>query len=279
MIQNSLKTINFCLFILVVLGVLSSLIFLFFQGDDPRIQQAEQSYYKGESAKSIGERKQSFNSSLSAFLDLEQDYNPQFGNGKLFYNIGNTYFQLEQYPLSILYFLKAQSLMPREDSIQNNLAVANEKLGLEAKSEVSAFSKILFIHYLFSLPERLQLLSLAIFLSLVLVSNYLWLKFSWFLKAAYLMLFLSLLLFLSVSYTRFLAPINAVIIKPTDLFLDAGSQYTRVGNKPLPAGSQVEIIGSKTNGKWFKVRTPNGDPGFIPQESFRVVEKYVSKKL
>lgn len=255
-------------FVLLVLSVLAMYLT---RENDPRIHDAEKSYQDGETAKTIAARKQAFNTTLDVYLDLEQSYHPQFGTGKLFYNIGNTYFQLEEYPHAILYFLKAKALMPREDAVQQNLRAAQEKLGLEKAPEVNAFSNVFFFHHHLSLPERLQILFSLTLLTTIIASAYLWLNNQWIIRSLYVVLLLTTCFLLSVAYTRYFTPIDAVMIKSSDLYLDAGTQYAKVGNKPLAAGTQVEVIGLEVNGKWFKVRSPNGNPGYIPQETFRII--------
>lgn len=239
--------------------------------DDPRIEDAEKSYHIGESTKAIAARKKAFNAALNDYLDLEQRYNPQYGTGKLFYNIGNTYFQLEEYPQAILYFLKAQTLMPRDDAIRHNLEAAQDKLSLKKSPEVNAFYKVFFFHNYLSLPERLQVFFVSSLLAIILASTYLWIKNVWFERALFVVLFIAACTLLSLGYTRYISPIEAVMVKSSDLYLDAGTQYAKVGNKPLPAGTQVEVISPPSNEKWFKVRTPNGDPGYVPQEAIRII--------
>ena len=43
----------------------------------------------------------------------------------LYYNMGNTYYKLKQYPMSILYYEKALKLDPSDEDIRTNLEIAN----------------------------------------------------------------------------------------------------------------------------------------------------------
>ena len=42
-------------------------------------------------------------------------------NGHLHYNLGNTYFRMENYPKAILHYIKAQNLLPRNEDVEANL--------------------------------------------------------------------------------------------------------------------------------------------------------------
>ena len=79
------------------------------------------------------------------------------------------------------------------------------------------------------------------------------------------------LVILSLGYTRYLSPLEGVLIQASDLYRDAGTQYAKVGKEPLPAGSTVEMLGSHPNGKWFKVLATTGAIGYVPQNAIRVV--------
>lgn len=250
--------------IAVFLGIaLLSLFTYFFHLGDIRASQADESYRTGEVAKNIAERKNAFNAALALYMQLEKDYKPQFGDGRLYYNLGNTYFQLEEYPLAILFYLKAQALMPREKQVQTNLVLARSKLSLP-HSNTGSF---LFL----SLPERLQIFTALIVTSLLLLSAWIWTDNYWFKRLSYVTLVLVGLIVLTLAYTRYLSPLEGVLVQASDLYRDAGTQYAKVGEEPLPAGSTVEMLASHPSGKWFKVLASSGAIGYVPQSAIRAV--------
>lgn len=55
-------------------------------------------------------------------------YKKEDKSGELYYNLGNTYYQLGQYPWAIFYYYRALSLRPGDIRIENNLKVTQEKL-------------------------------------------------------------------------------------------------------------------------------------------------------
>jgi hypothetical protein len=256
------------LIIVIALGILLS---LFWMRGDPASQGADLSYREGEAAKTIAERQAAFNKALSGYLELEKTYQPRFGTGKLYYNIGNAYFQLSAYPFAILYYLKAQALMPRDEKVRYNLGLALDKLSLPKHPEPSAFAKVFFFHSYLSLPERLQLFFLLSAFALLLASINIWQKTSWIKAGLIAAGFLAATLLLSIAYTRYLTPVEGVLIRSADLRRDAGEHYARVGDEPAAAGTVVEVLGEGNEAGWFKVLTPKGELGYIPQEAIRLV--------
>lgn len=252
-------------FVFAAIAILS-VFFYVYQRSDPRAAQADSAYRAGETAKVVADRKKAFNEALSYYLEMENDYHPRFGNGKLYYNIGNTYFQLEAYPRAVLYYLRAEALMPRDKRVERNLQLARGKLALpQTEVEGVGFPIVM------SLPERLQLFAAAALTALCLLSAWLWTDQRWFRNGAIVVLALTTVLSLTLAYTRYLAPLEGVLVQASDLYRDAGWQYAKVGEDPLPAGSEVELLGRDPSGKWFKILTAQGAIGYVPQEALSVV--------
>jgi tetratricopeptide (TPR) repeat protein len=240
------------------------------------VKSADESYQKGEKASTIAERKESFNRALTLYKKLEESNQPQFGNGKLYYNLGNTYFQLEEYPWAILYYNKALSLMPRTDKIEGNLALAKQKLGIPQAAQKTLLDKIFFFHTKLALPERLQLFFLFGLFTFITASLYIWQRQRWLKQFGLLSGFFSLLFLFSLAYTHYFSPISAVIVKASKLYRDAGKQYATLSDQLLPSGlippgSQVVVLNVYENGKWLKIRTADGVIGFVPYEVIRII--------
>ncbi len=222
-------------------------------------------YIKGETADTLGVKEDSFNQALKYYTDLEAGHDPSSGNGKLYYNIGNSYFHLGAYPFAVLYYYKAQNLMPREDKVGNNLQVALAKLGLQEVKEESWGSIPL------SIPEKLQLffgLTLAAFF---LASLCIWTQWMWLKKGANILMLLGGVLILNLGYLHYLAPIEGVLVKSTPLYRDAGLQYAKVKEEPLLSGAKVEVLDVVKEGQWLKIETPAGQVGYVLHESIRVI--------
>lgn len=237
--------------------------------------QADASYIAGENATSVAERTEAFNKALTLYLELEEKNKDAlaFGNGSLYYNIGNTYFQLGEYPWAILYYYRALQLEPRDIKTLRNLQITQSKLTLTPPEPPSWISRFIGLQTYLSLPEKLQgVFHLGVAL-LMLASAYLWRPFRW-LKHAMIIVMLPLLFLLgSIGYTQYFAPIEGVLVQPSVLYRDAGKQYAVVSNQPLLAGEKVFVVEERQNGAWLKILTDDGTVGFLPYDPIRLISK------
>src|ERR1700722_3100616 len=149
-------------FIFIIIGALVFLAINLlggFFGDTPTsyIQGIENDYSAGEKATTPVKRKEAFNRSLESLLTLEQKYQPTNGNGILYLNIGNNYYQLEDYPKAILYYNRAIALRPRDNGPAKLLQAAQSKIDISEKPKTSFIKKLFFLNSYFSIPEQLQL--------------------------------------------------------------------------------------------------------------------------
>lgn len=238
-----------------------------------KLNEAQMNYLTAERTTNIAERKAAFHRSLELLLELENIYAPTFGNGKLYFNLGNNFFQLEEYPLALLYYYQAEQLRPVDDKVQTHLALTLKKLGLSATPTHSAFDWLFFFHRHFSLPERLQFLAAFVLLTTFMFSGFLWTKSRLLYSSAMVAGLVALLFLCSVSYTYMLSPIEAVVIKSSLLYRDAGTQYAKVKREPLIPGSKVKLLDIALAGKWLKIKTDDGSVGYLPQEALRTISQ------
>lgn len=257
----------------ICIAAIPLLILHFFSQVGSKLQEAEKYYSKGENGGTIAERTEAFNRALEIYLQLENEYHPVNGNGKLYYNIGNAYYQLEQYPMAAFYYYQAFALMPRNEKVVQNLTRTLKILHIPLSAQTeSPFSKLLFFHRLFSLPERCQLFSAAVILAVLIASAYIWLEWRQLKLIIGAALIISIVFFLSICYSLFLAPTEAVIIKASNVYRDAGDQYAKVQEDPISPGTKVEVLSIQKNGAWIKILTPAGTLGYLPQQNGRLLQ-------
>lgn len=251
---------------ILIVFLLSLLYFLIQNLPEEKLQDAYKSYASAEKAGTVAQRKEDFNHALSLYTDLEKDYAPEYGNGRLYYNIANTYYQLENYPQAIFYYYRALGLAPNDSKIQQNLNLTLQQLKLPAfQQEFSYFT------WNIPLPQRLQLFFVGAILLLVFLSIYIWFKGSWMKNLSILFGICATILFLSVMYSRYLSPIEGVIMRSTTLYRDAGTQYAKVSETPVLSGSKVIVLDILEEGRWLKIKTPHGDFGYIRQEFIKIL--------
>ncbi|MBA3237562.1 MAG: hypothetical protein H0T62_04335 [Parachlamydiaceae bacterium] len=245
-----------------------------FWEEDPKplLKQAQESYKNGELSKTTPERTKDFNHSLEILLDLEKKYAPVFGNGKLYFNLGNNLFQLEEYPYALLYYYRSELLRPRDEKVQEHIAITQKQLGISVSESETPFDWLFFFHNRLSLPERIQLFFALALLIFGLASCYLWYSRRWIYMAIFALTIISIPLLLSLAYSYALSPLEAVVVKSSQLYRDAGLYYAKVTPEPLMPGQKVKVLDVKLAGKWFKVKTNEGTTGFLPENSTRLIE-------
>ena len=260
---------------LLVAFVAIVLLWQFWKGDTAAskalLQTADRAYFAGEKAEGINERKEKFNTALQNYLQLEKTFHPREGNGRLDFNTANALFQLEQYPLSIYYYYRAKGLRPRDVRVQHNLEVALQKAKVATKPETSVFQQIFAWHFWLSQPERLQLFSILTFLLFALLSVQFW-KPHPTVKSVLIFTAIAWACVMgSLLYSRFVEPIEGVLVRATSLYRDAGLQFAKVQENPILGGSKVEVLDTVKNGEWVWIKTPEGTLGYVPSEAIRVI--------
>jgi len=254
-------------------GVIIALGFLFFtlfktSNTNEPLQEAYQAYSAGELAKTVSDRKKDFNKALTLYSQVEFRHQ---NDGRLYYNIGNTYFQLEEYPLAIYNYYRAQALCPNDDKINQNLQIALDKAGIKEDSKEDIFNQIFYPHYHLALSDRLRAFFISGLALLAFISAYIWYQQKWLWNVIILSGLVCLFFFCSTLYTRFISPLEGVMVQSALLYRDAGTEYAKVKDEPILGGSKVQVIDFLKQGTWVKVMTNDGTLGYVPQKSIKLL--------
>lgn len=179
-------------------------------------------------------------------------------NGKLYYNLGNTYFQLHDLGRAILNYRRALAYLPGDDNLRHNLGVARALQGdrIEAKEEARMARLLFFWHY--ALPARVRLLLLmaanAVFwggLGLRLHGRR---PFSW---ALFLALGVGLLLAGSLLYERLHRQQAGVLVAEESTARKGdGPAYAPSFDGPLHAGLEFVVV--QRRGDWLHIELADG---------------------
>ncbi len=236
------------------------------------LYQAQTYYEDANQASNVIQREADLNQALSLYSSLERQYHPIRGNGQFYNNMGEIFFQLEQYPWATFYFYQARALMPRNQIVSDNLQDSLAKLNLVSKPADSIFRQIFFFHTYFSLPERLQILSFFTGLLFVVASLFLWKRYRFLKGVIAASFFVWFLFFCSVLYTKYFEPLEGVVVKSSMLYRNANRDAATVMKEPLLEGSKEEILDVVKGGEWLKIRTADDKIGFIPSDSVRLLQ-------
>ncbi len=269
MSPHNLQSLVIWVLALALVGAFATAFFMH-TGEDRHVE-AFRAYREGEKAKTPVEREDAFRRSLSLYKQLSIDYPAPHGTGALYYNIANTYFQLGQYPASVLYYYKALKLDPWNDQAWGNLQVALRKLQQDPPAERSIWTTILTPSLGLSEPQRFQMFFYFSLAVLILASCYIWKGIPSLKMYAWLAGICAILMLASLFLSTFVEPTEAVVLRPTLIYRDAGKQYARVLETPLPEGMKLEVIDLVDEGRWAKVRTAQGTLGYVPVDRIGVI--------
>lgn len=193
-------------------------------------------------------------------------------SSELYYNLGNAYYKLDNFPLAILYYERALKLEPGNEDIVYNLKVANNQI----IDKIDQLPQLFYERWWGNLktinsPDGWATLSIILFS----------------------VFFLAIALFLlstSVSLRRILLPVSVVVLFFTGVsFILALESYTEATNRKdaivfspaLPVksspeesgidlfviheGLKVEIIDELSG--WKEIRIANGSKGWVKSET------------
>lgn len=193
-------------------------------------------------------------------------------NGKLYYNIGNTWFRLHDMGRAILNYRRAQRYIADDDNLAQNLAFVKslqpDKIVPRQRSEI--LKTLFFWHY--DLPVNIRwwlfaaswlLLWAVLFLRLRRRSR-IGLNFLWPLVPA-LLLGGSLL----VSYRYPPAPAGVLTAKEVVARKGDGFIYKPSFTTPLHAGLEFRLL--ERRGGWLHIRLINGQECWIPAPSAEMI--------
>ncbi|MBS4169456.1 MULTISPECIES: hypothetical protein [unclassified Neochlamydia] len=265
------KTIYFCALLSVAIGyaLLNFFILPFSNSSVPLLEQARAAYQEAAQSNNFFHRRQSLNRLLMIYHSLDKLYCPLQGNGALYSNLAETYFNLEQYPWAAFYFYQSKRLRPRDLEVEFKLKETLAKLNIPSTQSPSLLKKVFSFHFYLSLPERLEILCVFTFLFCSLASLWIWKNWARLKILVGSVALVNLLFFCSIIYSQYFEPIEGVLIHATHLYGEKNLNLALVTLQPLRGGSKVEVLESEEQGRVLKIRTTDHLIGFISQESIR----------
>ena len=192
-------------------------------------------------------------------------------SAELYYNMGNTYYKMKDYPRSILYFEKALKLDPSNEDVKTNLEIANlaivdkitpvpqsfiakwwEGLGSAFSANgwawlsIVAFALLLVCLFLFLMSRRMGMRKVGFFVGVLAV------------------LCLALSVFFAVEKQRDLNCQDEAIIMTPTVTVKSSPSMNSVDLFVLHEGSKVRLM-DNANG-WNKIKIADGSVGWLQEE-------------
>ncbi len=206
----------------------------------------------------------------------EKIINNGYVSKSLYYNLGNTYFKMKQIPRAILYYERALKLDPSDEDIQFNLQIAN----LRIIDKIEPVPRIFFEQWFDDLLKNVRsdvwavFASVSLWAALALALIYIFGKSITMKKwtfaggVLFILLFVILFFFAHIDYNRETSENEAIIFSP--------SVYVK--SSPAEDGTDLFILHEGTKvylldrvGQWTEIRLADGNVGWIPESSFRII--------
>ena len=210
-----------------------------------------------------------FDSALVVYKDIvEQGYS----SSTLYYNIGNTYYKLRNYPLAIYYYEKSLKLNPNNDDTKHNIEI--EQLFLTDKIEAvpELFVKTWWNNLSNTFTLNVWSIITLVLIGLLLTCLFFYitaktrgLKKSMFFTGLILILFTICSFSISAKKYNYISTNNeGIIIIPT-ITIKSSPSNSSVDLFVLHEGSKVKILDNADG--WEKIKIANGSIGWLPTSS------------
>lgn len=193
----------------------------------------------------------------------------------LFYNLGNTFYRLNDMPKAILYYEKARKLNPSETDILENLKIA--KNNIEDKSStfsdsdiLSFFNKIIYAAHsnTWAILSLVSLFAMAFLIIGTYLLNKVSIKRAFLLFAlAFLALSIIMYAFSQIQKSEFTK--SEAIIMESSVTITSEPKENATNLFILHAGSKVEII--ETNQDWVKIKYDNDKSGWMHSNQLEII--------
>lgn len=239
------------------------------QGDQGLLLDQAGRYF--QQASQMADQAQSAELYRKALVRFEKLVQDGVENGKLYYNLGNTYFQLHDLGRAVLNYRRAQLYLPDDDNLRQNLLAARAKQPdrIEPSQEVMIAKTLLFWHYDLPVRARLILLTVANLLFWGGLSLRLYRRQGLWWPLA-LALTLVVMMGGSLLYERFgRQPSGVLVAAATTARKGDGQAYAPSFGTPLHAGLEFSLV--EKRGEWLYIELVDGRRCWVPTASSELI--------
>ena len=212
----------------------------------------------------------------SAALIYQAIIDSGYQSPELYFNLGNSYYKLQEIPSAILYYEKALKLNPNDENIIFNLQHCNTMI----PDRIDEVPSIFFVRWYKGLYNYfpidiwayigLGLFSLFSFFLLLyfLSSRVFWKKMGFWLATLFLFLSLFSFFLTSQKYSSFKQHDEAIVFTPS-ITIKSSPNENSVDLFVIHEGTKVQILDQV--GTWRKIKIQNGSVGWIEMENIQVI--------
>lgn len=218
-------------------------------------------------------KSQKYTEALELYHNIEKTGLP---NSELFFNIGNSYYRLEDWGNAILYFEKAKKLSPSDDDIQFNLKMANLKIidKFNDNERVTLFDYYISAISVFHSNTWVYISIISFILLLIFVYQVIYSKSESTKRFNFLMAIISLFTFVIITtfaystYTYNTTNTYAIMIDSNSMIKNAPDSNSQ-DLIMIHSGTKLQIL--ELNDNWAKVKLPDGNVGWIDKTTIKEI--------
>lgn len=195
---------------------------------------------------------------------------------QVYFNLGNSYFKLKEYPLAILYYEKAQKLNPADEDIKHNLKLANKNITDKIEPLPEFFLEKLWNSMMLSKEVDSWAINSILFLFLscglfilYFMSTSTGLKKLGFYSAVIAFVFGLFSFVLGYQEKSYLTNQSSAIIFESSLTVKSAPDENGTKLFVIHEGTKIQIL--ETLGEWNKVILENGNAGWIKSGTFETI--------
>lgn len=196
-------------------------------------------------------------------------------NGKLYYNIGNAYFRMEDLGRAVLNYRRAVLYAPNDANLRQNLEYARSKRldKIEVRQKTKVLNTLFFWHYDLSTKTR-ALLFAAFFLMLwAFALLRIFVRTPWTGWVLGLSLLLSALFMVSIGAEAWAAHArkSGVVVSREAMARKGDNEtYEPSFTEPLHAGTEFDVVEQRPD--WYQVELADGRTCWIPVKSAELIQ-------
>lgn len=212
-----------------------------------------------------------YEQALKTYLTIESK--DKFSSD-LYYNIGNTYFRLNDYPNSILYYERGLKIKPNDENLKTNLKVAKSRL----KGDIYIVPDFFLVRWWKAISNIFTPSSWAIASVIILIASSVIFVFYYFSFNRKIILFYSftlslflLILTVFAGYSRqhTMQSKNYAIVFDSQTYGKDSPDLNSTDKIRIYKGQKVKIIDKNTN--WIKIKTEDGKEAWIENKNIVII--------
>ncbi len=214
-----------------------------------------------------------YNNAIESYMSL---VNSGYESPKLYYNLGNAYFKINEMAPAILYYEKAKKLDPNDSDIDFNLNIARNKI----PDKIESVPVLFYVRWWNSMYNLFSTNTLAIiclatfFITLILLaifflSNvFIYRKLSFWFGVLFFVFSITSFILSYQKFNSFSSKQQAIVFTPT-ITIKSSPNQNSVDLFVMHEGSKVRII--QHLGDWYEIRIANGSIGWLKSSDVRII--------